>query len=67
MTVRELIYESGIDIQTEYQIRHYNEDKDETEEINESDALDMEIKYMYYDKYGNDIIYSNDIIIVFEV
>ena len=61
MTVRELLYNSGIDIQTEYQIRRYNEDKIETETINESDALDMEIKYMYYDKNGNDII------IVFEV
>lgn len=56
MTVRELVYESGIDIQTEYQIRRYNEDKIETETINESDALDMEIKYMYYDKNGNDIV-----------
>lgn len=61
MTVRELVYESGIDIQTEYQIRRYDEDKIETEVINESDALDMEIKYMYYDKNGNDIV------IVFEV
>ena len=61
MTVRELVYESGIDIQTEYQIRRYNEDKIETETINESDALDMEINYMYYDQNGNDIV------IVFEV
>lgn len=61
MTVRELVYESGIDIQTEYQIRRYDEDKIETEVINESDALDMEINYMYYDKNGNDIV------IVFEV
>jgi hypothetical protein len=36
-------------------------DKIKTEVINESDALDMEIKYMYYDKNGNDIV------IVFEV
>lgn len=61
MTVRELLYNSGIDIQTEYQIRRYDEDKIETEVINESDALDMEIKYMYYDKNGNDVV------IVFEV
>ena len=38
MTVRELLYNSGIDIQTEYQIRHYNEDKDEAYEIIVSDA-----------------------------
>ena len=61
MTVRELVYESGIDIQTEYQIRCYDEDKIETEVINESDALDMEIKYIYYDKDGNDVI------VIFEV
>lgn len=65
MTIRELVYESGINIQTEYQIRHYNEDKNETEIVNESDALDMEILYMYYDKYGDK--YRNDIVIVFEV
>lgn len=59
MTVRELLY--SIDIQTEYQIRRYNEDKIETETINESDTLDMEIKYMYYDTNGNDIV------IIFEV
>lgn len=29
--------------------------------INESDALDMEIEYMYYDKNGNDIV------IIFEI
>lgn len=61
MTVRDLIYDSGIDIQTPYQIKRYDEDNDETEVINESDALDMEIKYMYYDKNGNDVI------IIFEV
>lgn len=61
MTVRDLIYDSGIDIQTPYQIKRYDEDNDETEVINESDALDMEIKYMYYDENGNDVI------IIFEV
>lgn len=61
MTVRELLYNSGINIQTEYQIRRYDEDQDETEVINEPDALDMEINYMYYDKNGNDIV------IVFEI
>lgn len=29
--------------------------------INESDTLDMEIEYMYYDKNGNDIV------IIFEI
>lgn len=58
MTVRELIHESGIDIQTEYVIKRYDEDAVETFEIDENDALDMEIQYMYYDRGG---------IIVFEV
>ena len=58
MTVRELIHESGIDIQTEYVIKRYDEDAVETFEIDENDALDMEIQYIYYDRGG---------IIVFEV
>ena len=52
MTVRELIHESGIDIQTEYVIKRYDEDAVETFEIDENDALDMEIQYMYYDRGG---------------
>ena len=39
-------------------IKRYDEDAVETFEIDENDALDMEIQYMYYDRGG---------IIVFEV
>lgn len=49
MTVRELIYESGIDIQTECKVKHYDDQTEELIELEEDNALNMEIMCIYND------------------
>lgn len=48
MTVKELICDSGIDIQSEYVIKHWDEELNDCIVINEDDALYMTIESLYY-------------------
>jgi hypothetical protein len=48
MTVKELIYDSGIDIQSEYVIKHWDEELNDCIVINEDDALYMTIESLYH-------------------
>lgn len=44
----------NVDIQSEYQVVYYDEDKNERVEISDEEASDKEIKYVYVE---NDILF----------